>query len=354
MKKLCLPIVFMILCKAAIVCAQSDSDTDPDRWEKVKSWQGTFTFTAKDEITRPEATATIKSNIDASVEGDFTLDKEVTPLPVSYGWEGEGKYSGSIFYELETIEKDPPSICTNISNSKNDPLAPLVGTPGFLFEIYTHEKLKGKYTFKTGEITIPITRTVACDGTAFPPVDEDWEFNGPSTVGYRTLPQSGYHIIGDVEMERFNGFNSGWFHWDLQPKEFKSATSVCAFEAALHDTVKLNILRGVRDYIANSRIGVELIYRYYAHVPEITKIIMTDAALRNTFRGLIINNIHHAQELIAGGETRIPCDIMQEVISFLTALKAAGSQKLQKDIAWVLAGIEDTSFLDFLGIIVEE
>jgi hypothetical protein len=354
MKKLSIPVLFTILFYAAVVCAQSDSDTDPNRWEQVKSWEGTFTFTAHDEITRPEATATIKCNVDITVEGDFTLNTEVTPLPVSYGWEGEGKYSGSVFEELDTIFRDPPGSCTAVQNSKDDPLAPLVGTPGFLFEIYTHEKLKGKYTFTTGEIRFPVTLSTACDGTAYPPAEQDWVLGGASTVGYRTLPQSGYHIIGDVEMERFNGYNSGWFHWDLQPKEFKPATSVCAFEASLHDTAKLNLLRAVRDEIAHCRAGIELIYRYYAHVPEITIIIMTDTGLRNTFRGLIINNIHHAQELITGGETSVSCDTMQEVTSFLTALKAAGSQKLQKDITWVLAGIEDTSFLDSLGVRVEE
>jgi hypothetical protein len=35
-------------------------------------------------------------------------------------------------------------------------------------------------------------------------------------------------------------------------------------------------------------------------------------------------------------------------------LKAGGSPKLKKDIEWVLKGVEDNSFLDSLGVIVEE
>ena len=97
MKKLWLPVLFMILCHAAVVCAQSDTDTDPNRWERVKSWEGTFTFTADDKITRPEATVIINSNVKINVEGDFTLTNQVNPLPVSYGWEGEGRYSGSVY-----------------------------------------------------------------------------------------------------------------------------------------------------------------------------------------------------------------------------------------------------------------
>jgi hypothetical protein len=354
MKKLWLPVLFMILCHAAVVCAQSDTDTDPNRWERVKSWEGTFTFTADDKITRPEATIIINSNVKINVEGNFTLTNQVNPLPVSYGWEGEGRYSGSVYWELETIDRDPPGSCTAIQNSKDDPLAPLVGTPGFLFEIYTQEKLKGKYTFTTGEISLPVTFSTACNGTAYPPDDDDWELGGASTVGYRTLPQSGYHIIGDAEMVDFNGYNSGWFHWDFKPKEFKPAAPACAFESALQDNVKLNILREVRDSIANSRTGIELIYLYYSNISEITKIIQTKAELRSTFRGLIINNIDRAQEFIIERETRIPCETMQEVSSFLNALKADGSPKLKKDIEWVLKGAEDNSFLDSLGVRVEE
>ena len=31
-KKLCIPVLFTILFYTAVVCAQSDTDTDPNRW----------------------------------------------------------------------------------------------------------------------------------------------------------------------------------------------------------------------------------------------------------------------------------------------------------------------------------
>jgi hypothetical protein len=203
--------------------------------------------------------------------------------------------------------------------------------------------------FRTGKITIPATLTSSCNGAPSSPMIQDFELGGGSTVGYRMLPASGYRLTGDVEFV-FNGHNTAWFHWDLKPKEFKPSTSTCTFEAAIHDTAKLNVLRAVRNSIANTQDGLELIYLYYANTSEITKIILSNSDLRTKFTELIINNMPHAQNLINEHETVVTGETMQEAICFLNELKVQGSTKLNKDIEWVLQGIEDTSLLNSLGI----
>lgn len=351
MKKVCIPLLLTILFTEAAVYAQSDTDTDPNRWENVQSWTGTFTFASKEEIMRVEGDATVKSSTDVNLDGSFTLDTHVTTSIMGYGWQGKGIASGPYWWELVTTQSNGSS-CTALYFT-TDPIAPLVGTPGYQLEWFPTGANKGKYIFTTGEIKIPVTLSTSCDGNAYEPVSQDIEIGGASTAGYRTLPASGYHLTGDAEYV-FNGFNSAWFHWDLQPKEFKPATTGCPFEAALHDTAGLNILREVRNVMAATPAGIPLVYLFYSNAAEVTKILAADAELQKQFRELIIDNMNYAQELVAGRQAAIPCETAQDITGFLINLKPSASPKLDKAIAWVLQGIEDASLLDSLGIRVME
>ena len=351
MKKLCIPFLFILLFSAAIAQAQSDTDTDPNRWDKVKSWQGTFTFTSKDSIRRPQGDTVLTSETDINFDGSFTLDERVTEASGSTGWHGKGIATGSVFWEMDIQSKD--GTCTTIQNADQS-LAPLVGTPGYRFEWFHTGANNGKYFFTTGEIRVPSTITSSCNGVAAPPVKQDWVLGGASSAGFRTLPASGYHIVADAEVNNFNGYNNGWVHWDLQPAEFQQATPSCPFQTALHDQARLNIVRAARDSIASTPPGIELVYLYYANVSEITGIIVSDADLRNKLRGLIINNIQNAQELAARGEAAIDCEIMQDIVSFLQELQSKGSPRLKKAVERVLQIVEDTDVLYSLGVRVTQ
>jgi len=350
-----MPLLITLFFYTSFVHAQSASDTDPNRWENVKSWTGTFTFTSKDEISRVEGNLAIESSTDIDIDGNFTIDAQVTTVATAYAWQGTGIASGPYWWELITIDNANGSSCTTLHYTTDPVIPPLVGTPGYILEWFLNGPNKGKYYFQTGEIKIPATITTSCDSTiVHPPESQDVEIGGGSTMGYRTLPASGYRLTGDAEVENFNGYNNASFHWDLQPKEFKPPTPTCPFEAALHDTVKLNILRAMRNAMATTPAGIQLVYLYYSNVAEVTKIIATDAELRNQFERLIINNMNYAQELITEREATIPCEAMRGVITFLNQLKTKGGTKLNKDTEWLLQGIEDTSLLNSLGIIVIE
>jgi hypothetical protein len=353
-KKLCIPLLFTILFYTTFVCAQSDSDTDPNRWAKVKSWKGTFTFTSgpQDDVTitsDPQFITTSTARV--TLDGNFVLDQKDTTVSDLYKWNGQGQVSGSIHVLLETKAIDGSSDC--ITETKDDQsLAPLENTPGYSLQWDNGGGDKGKYFFETGIFMIKDIVTQTCNGTTYPPLYQDWTIGGATTISWLTLPASGYNITGDA-VALFNGANNGHFHWDLEPAEFNPAPSTCAFESAIHDTEKLNILRAMRDSIATTPAGLELIYIYYTNAPEILKIILTSFKLRDNFRELIINNISHGQELIIAGETTITCETMQEVISFLNELKANGSPKLNKHIELMLKGIEDSSLLDSFGVRVQ-
>ncbi|MEI6125828.1 MAG: hypothetical protein WCQ99_04660 [Pseudomonadota bacterium] len=355
MKKICLPVVIIILLYSAFVCAQSDSDTDPNRWKQVKSWQGTFTFTSgqQDDVTLTSDPQFIQtSTARVSLNGNFILDQKDTTVTDLSTWSGQGQVTGSIYILQETKALDGSSVCT--TETKGDqPLAPLENTPGYSLQWDYGGGDKGKYFFETGIFMIKDIVTQICNGETFPLIYQDWAIGGATTINWKTLPASGYNITGD-EVINFNGSNNGHFHWALQPKEFNPAPPVCAFETVISDRATLNILRAVRNALTATPTGIQLVYLYYANVAEVTKIIAADCELRGQFRELIINNTKYAQELSAENATTIPCETAKELISFLTKLKARGTPKLNKDIAWVLQGIADTSLLDLLGIRVTE
>jgi hypothetical protein len=100
MKKLCIPLLCTILFYAASVCAQSDSDTDPDRWAKVKSWKGIFTFTSgpQDDVTVTSDPQFISTSIArVNLNGNFILDQKDTTVSDLYKWNGQGQVTGSIY-----------------------------------------------------------------------------------------------------------------------------------------------------------------------------------------------------------------------------------------------------------------
>ena len=183
----------------AITNAQSDSDTDPNRWERVKSWTGTFTLscTAKDNVTKALPDGTILTSIAIDdVNGDCTLNQHVTQPSGAYSWEGNGMGAGTVSDFLET--KDGSSDCS--VETKTGDLAPIVSINGSLLEWFRQGPNSGKYIFISGPISLPVTVTAACNGTTYPSNQEYWELGGIGTMGYQTLPASGYHLIGDAEM----------------------------------------------------------------------------------------------------------------------------------------------------------
>jgi hypothetical protein len=352
MKKTGILILFILLFSSAVVLAQSDSDTDPGRWKKVKSWEGMFTFFSgpQDDATNtsdPQFITT--SNARVTLDGTFILDQNNTVAADFYTWDGQGQVTGSINVKLETRALDGSSDCT--TETKSDvPLAPLQNTPGYNLQL---DQGQGTYLFSTGVFMIPETITTICDGQMFPPESKDWTIGGADTFTWIALPKAGYHLTGD-SVALFNGYNNGHFHWDLKPKEFFPAAPACSFAAALHDRGKLNMLRAARDSMANTPAGIELVYLYYANMVEITGIILRDAELRNRFRALISANIQKARELAEQGAAAIDCEAMQDITSFLHELQTKGSPKLKAAFERVLQCIEDADALHALGVRVTQ
>jgi len=352
MKKLCMAVFVTILFYAASAGAQSDSDTDADRWKQVKSWKGNFTFTSgqQDDATSTTDPAYITtSTARVNIDGFFTLDQKDTSVSELYKWNGKGAVSGSIDVLLETKAVDGSSDCTTEYKGEQV-LAPLAeDTAGYQFQWDFGGGDQGKYFFETGEFMIKDTVTQICDGQTFPPTYQDWYIGGATSINWITLPAAGYKISGD-SLVLFNGWNNGHFHWDMEPSEFEPPAPSCAFETAVSDASLLNSFRAACNALAATPAGIELVYRYYTSAAEISRILTADAELRDQFRELIINNAKYAREFSAAGDLIIPCEVVQDVTGFLTGLKPHASPRLDKTIAWLLQGIEDTSLLNALGI----
>jgi hypothetical protein len=285
MKKLWVLLLVSILSCAQLVNAQSDSDTDPNRWQQVKSWKGTFTFKSKESVTT-QADVLLIHTTDISLDGAFTLNYQVAQTNFYTTWEGKGKAGGPVFWKQETKALDGSMDCIFVQ--KDDPLVPLVDTPGYSLDWFRDGPHKGEYVFTTGEITIPASITYGCDGETSTE-SQDFELGGGSSY-YQPLPASGYRLTGDVVMPDFNGFNDAQFHWDLQPNEFyPESSNPCAAEAIYGDnSVQTHLLREYRDNVLNKTPeGQILIKLYYLWSPLVVKAIQENEDFKKTVKEMI-------------------------------------------------------------------
>ena len=351
MKKTRILTLLIFLLVPAVVCAQSDNDTDPNRWARVKSWEGTLTFTSgqQDDVENTSDGYVTTSSARVNLEGTYILDQYQDIASDFYQWDGQGRVSGTISIVLETKALDGSSDCTT-ETKNNDSLAPLTDTPGYNLQI---DQGQGTYLFSTGVFMVPVTITSQCNGQIFPSISKDWIIGGADTVTWIALPQAGYHLTGD-SVALFNGYNNGHFHWDMKPKEFKPATPACSFAAALRDRKQLSTLRAARDFVMNTPEGFELVYLYYANMAEINGIIQGDARLRSRFRGLILSNIVKAGEFAANGNATIDCGAMEDITGFLRDLQGTAGPGLKAALARVLQVFEDDNALHLLGVRVTQ
>ena len=288
-KKLCIPILFTILFYTASVCAQSDSDTDPNRWAKVKSWEGSYSFTCKDSDTLQEGDATTIVTFTIDISGFYEMSWSSPTQPNCYSWQGNGNGHGTVNEVIESIQGD--SNCTVVT-SVDVPVAPIALTDtGYYLDWYP----KGigmlpanSYWLETGGLILPGTFTPCVGGT----ISQDWELGGGAS-GYVTLPASGYHLTGSREFEfaAQAPFRLTWiFSWDLKPKEFKPASSTpCPAEAIYgENSEQTELLRKYRDNVlSKTPEGRETIKTYYRFCPTVTKLLEQKPLLKNRAKAFI-------------------------------------------------------------------
>lgn len=144
MKKLYISLLITAVFYTAMAYAQSDTDTDPNRWERVKSWKGTVSLscTSQDDATKVEpGGTTIISKVNDDVDATVTLDQHVIPLDGSYAWGGSGQVSGSISEKLETISSKGNTDC--IIDTESGELAPIAVTSGNILEWFRQGQTVG-------------------------------------------------------------------------------------------------------------------------------------------------------------------------------------------------------------------
>jgi hypothetical protein len=115
----------------------------------------------------------------------------------------------------------------------------------------------------------------------------------------------------------------------------------------------LDVLRMLRDRRFINKAGLMVTVLYYQNAAEITSIVRQNPALAQRIRSLVNNNISIAQSLINDNETMVSRSTVNNVISFLNELKAAGSPKLKRAIERVINGIENRSLLSGIGVNVQ-
>ena len=127
----------------------------------------------------------------------------------------------------------------------------------------------------------------------------------------------------------------------------------CPLEESVDNQKCLDVLRMLRDRRFINKAGLMVTVLYYQNAAEITSIVRQNPALAQRIRSLVSNNISIAQSLINDNKTMVSRSTVNNVMSFLNELKAAGSPKLKRAIERVINGIENRSLLSGIGVYVQ-
>ena len=127
----------------------------------------------------------------------------------------------------------------------------------------------------------------------------------------------------------------------------------CPLEQSVDNKKNLDVLRMLRDRRFINKAGLLVTVLYYQSAAEITSIVMQNPALAQRIKELVNNNISIAQSLITDSKTTVSRSTVNNVMSFLNELKAAGSPKLKRAIERVINGIENRSLLSGIGVNVQ-
>ena len=288
MKKIYISLLFSLVFYA-VANAQSDSDTDPNRWARVKSWEGSYSLTCNDSDTLQEGDTTTIVTHTIDISGIYEMSWSSPTGPNRSSWQGKGNGHGTVNEVIEQIQNDYN--CTVVT-SVDAPIPPIVmNDTGYYLDWFP----KGigmlpanSYWLETGGLTLPGTFT-PCVGET---ISQDWELGGGAS-GYATLPASGYHLTGSREFE-FSPqapFRLTWiFSWDLKPKEFKPASSTpCPAEAIYgENSEQTELLRKYRDNVlSKTPEGRETIKTYYRFCPTVTKLLEQKPLLKNRAKAFI-------------------------------------------------------------------
>ena len=141
------------------------------------------------------------------------------------------------------------------------------------------------------------------------------------------------------------------------PESTTTTTSIepmqCPLEQSVDNKKNLDVLRMLRDRRFINKAGLLVTVLYYQSAAEITSIVMQNPALAQRIKELVNNNISIAQSLITDSKTTVSRSTVNNVMSFLNELKAAGSPKLKRAIERVINGIENRSLLSGIGVNVQ-
>ncbi len=177
--------------------AQSDSDTDPNRWAKVKSWEGSYSITCNDSDTLQDGDITTIVTHTIDISGFYEMSWSSPTGPYRSSWQGKGNGHGTVNEVIETIQDD--FNCTVVT-SVDVPVAPIaLNDSGYYLDWFPQGigmLPANSYWLETGAVTLPGTFTPCVGG----PISQDWELGGGAS-SYVTLPASGYHLTGSREFE---------------------------------------------------------------------------------------------------------------------------------------------------------
>lgn len=324
--------------------AQQSDDSDPQRWVRVKSWTGTFTYSCTDTRTDTQDGGTVTFTWDDHINGNFTLD-QLTSQAGIYLWNGKGACSGKVHEETVSTDEEGNSITTTWDGTKP---APLVQSPGYFLKINLTD---GTYFFQAETVQMPV-KIKECSDEGCTTTDYTYG-NGGINSFFQPLPATGFGLKGSYDAALLIGAGTlnATITWDIQAKEIAPASG-CPLMNTINSQNQLAVLRSLRDDMITHEAGLMITMLYYQHAPEVAAILKQNLHLQNEVRELANRNIGLIQQLLSEREIVISADVIADIECFIEKLEPYASPQLQDSVVMVLAKIKDASFVRELGLTV--
>ena len=132
------------------------------------------------------------------------------------------------------------------------------------------------------------------------------------------------------------------------------ASPYCPLVCSIKSTAKVNILRNLRDHIANESIfGPIVVNLYYQHAAEVSEILYERPEFKAKLRNLVGRHINAVNGVIKGKKVSLSKREVDEIVGFLHDLKEEGSPDLRRDVNIVIKTLQGGYFLQGLGVGVE-
>jgi len=179
-----------------------------------------------------------------------------------------------------------------------------------------------------------------------------WNF-GDGTVSAEEEPSHDYTEPGNYPVVLTAYGTDGSSEYEAKENYIKVFPDIpCPMSGTLDEKKDVARLRRLRDSMGDTVFGIILISIYYQSAAEISAVMDDNPELQHRLRELVLVNISAVERIIKNEDATMSEKRVDEVVNFLLDLRDAGSHRLERNIDFIIMGLEQGFLLEGIGISV--